>query len=167
MKRMIDSNIIDKISIKDDALNIDGTFTADEIVENMSGYSFTELADQFTGIYAGVCKNGNKITFVIYGKINIDVAIASLNIGRFNVPQEIYSKLYGGVVGEDDYIDTKQVYLSVNYATGVNKPAIMYKADNDTRRLDVNIYSLSDLSLNTDYYVRYEVTFLLSDNLIS
>ena len=40
-------------------INIAGNFTADSIIENMSGYSFAHGSSDITVIYAGVVKNGN------------------------------------------------------------------------------------------------------------
>ena len=55
-------------------VNISGTFnatkiTGNEIVETMTGYTFTSQGGEDNEIaFASVCKNGNKITFVIAGK---------------------------------------------------------------------------------------------------
>ena len=56
-------------------LNINGNLTGNSIVENMDGYSIQYLGDSSTTdftndiTYVGICKNGNKLTFVISGAI--------------------------------------------------------------------------------------------------
>lgn len=144
-------------------VNVNGNFTANSIIENMEGYSFAATGDEaVTMIYVGVVKNGNKITFVMYGSIRLQAPAAQLSFGKFYIPSEIGSKLYGGFTSAT-YLDSRPLYLATRYDTGVSKPVLIFKNSNTT--LDVNLYNTSDLSLNTDYFFRYEVTFLLSENL--
>ena len=81
-------------------VNVDGNFTANSIVENMSGYTFTKSAStsdfELSYNYASVCKNGNKLTFAIFGNLKrlSEVILSSVNLGIFNIPSAIGEKLY-------------------------------------------------------------------------
>ena len=153
-------------------VNIAGNLTADSIVENMSGYSFTanhkeNLTD--TGIYAGVVKNGNKITFVYFVQLNRSDSVSGgwATIGRFNIPHSVWLKLYPYTAGGVDRILACQVVRATKnqYAQGVNLPvAIMKNPYSDNIYFEV--YDVNTLDAETDYFVRIEITFLLSDNLV-
>ncbi len=143
-------------------INISGSLTADSIIENMSGYSFGVGEPEVTTTYAGVVKNGNKITFAICGSIKLTSVKNQLELGRFVIPAEIDAKLFGGFLG-GAYLDVKPLYCADALTSGVSKPALLFKAGSNT--LICNLYNTGDMSLNTDYFFRYEVTFLLSDNM--
>ena len=80
-------------------VNVGNNFTADSIVENMSGYSYQNnhigQNSQFTPIYASVCKNGNKLTAVIAGTLTpLQAGETFTNIGLFILPGTIMNILY-------------------------------------------------------------------------
>lgn len=136
--------------------------TGDEIVENMSGYSGN--VNIGTGKYFGIVKNGNKLTISLFGEIEKNTV--SYNVATLYVPAEIYNKLVGGFTSSV-YLDVKNVLaISSLLDTGANIRALMYKTDDSTHRIDINFYGLDTLDEDTTYVYRYEVTFLLSDNLI-
>ena len=150
-------------------VNIAGNFTADSIIENMSGYSFSvDAATDLTKevVYAGACKNGNKITFVVFMKLTKTGAGAPTytKLGAFTIPWQVGQKLYpynlGGAI---NILDSKRITYYKSDASGIDKTAAAYKRNDSL--FEVYGYGLADLDLNTDYVVRYEVTFLLSDNL--
>lgn len=152
--------------------NFTGNITAPSIIENMTGYSFlkTTSADlTITYSYAGVVKNGNKITFAIAGIINFS-AIPDLDLaqlGRFQIPSSVGAKLFPFSLSGVDALSNSRLELATNYYTYKVAPLLVVK--NSNTEIAARIYALSglSLSLNTNYYFRFESTFLLSDNLAS
>lgn len=154
-------------------VNVVGTLnatkvTGDEIVENMSGYTFTPSADlSKNGItlkYAGAVKNGNKVTFVIAGLFNNATGLSITphpDLGNFTVPNNIGQKLYP-MIGT--IVDVKPISFFLNYNTILQKNMQMRKNNNTT--LNFQLISMNkDFNADADYAFRIEETFLLSDNL--
>ena len=152
-------------------VNIDGNFTANSIIENMSGYSFVKKESnenlEYTYDYASAVKNGNKITFAIFGTIIKKSTYTGNNIhfGSFIIPSEIGQKLFPVLI---DQLNTLGI-SNVNFATNLSAynqttlPLSTYKTS-DTE-IGVYLYSPDKLSDDIKYTYRFEVTFLLSDNL--
>ena len=147
-------------------VNIAGNFTADSIIENMSGYSFTldapnDLIKEIN--YAGVVKNGNKITYVLAGvlkKLSTFTAGAEY-IGTFTFPSSIGAKLYPNSLGQ---LANGKVAAFYDNVTSVDLYFIVGKLGNSQFR--IRFYNLSNLVTDNEYGFRFEVTFLLSDSLI-
>jgi len=144
-----------------------GKITGGEIVENMSGYSF-ELPynenPELTIIYASVVKNGNKLTFVVFGKYNraAENPIINPNLGRFNIPAEIGAKItpWSGF-----YVDSKNVPFFASASSITNKVIGVEKRT--ATSIEFTGYGTHTLNAGTDYMFRIEETFLLSENLVS
>lgn len=165
-----DSSTTDLGAIFSGNVNIAGNFTADSIIENMTGYSFTKGADK-EGLtvdltYAGAVKNGNKITFVIAGEITRTDTVAGnlYPFGKFNIPYTIGIKLIPAFSIWLAFINT---YLANDADNGTSLPALLYKESGLHTNIALNLYKVNNLTLNTKYYFRIEQTFLLSDNLAS
>ena len=160
-------------AIFDGNVNIDGNFTANSIIETMSGYSFSVVSkqDYVTPLYCSQVKNGNKITIVVTGKINMgenDNMNSSTNLLQINVhyPTSVGTHIIGLVGSRLDqkYIDVfsntfgdhSQLYANVSRTNDGN--------------MDVRIYGTSEANSaivrGRDYAFRYEVTFLLSENML-
>lgn len=153
-------------------INISGTInatsiTGDSIIETMTGYSFVP-ATSYAGLtydYAGACKNGNKLTLVIAGKI-VKVSGGSYNIGLgdFYLPLDIANKIFPNSLG---ILDRKNVLMYDTEAGTSNVkqvPVSINKSANG--RLYVQAYGIGDTSFpSVAMYFRWECTFLLSDNL--
>lgn len=142
-------------------VNIDGNLTGNSIIENMSGYSFTKKENsQFTISYAGVVKNGNKITFAIAGIMNIPAYIDRIDLGYFTIPLSVGKKLFP--IGNTLFLSYKVVpfYKAYNSKVDVNVNTIK----NSDTKISVSTYPIK-LETGIDYSFRYEITFLLSDNL--
>ena len=142
-----------------------GNITAPSIIENMTGYSFTKTSNANLTreyLYAGVVKNGNKITFCIFLKLNRTGSVEDsiCNCGTFNIPASIGARLFPY---QGSWLESKKVYLSSGYNSGTECYGLIFKDGNEAVR--VNIYGINSITENTDYVVRVEVTFLLSDNL--
>ena len=94
----VDITALEGLDISVGSLDADGLVTGAEIVEKMSGYEFdASIAHADVSIvYASVVKNGNKITFVIFGNVapTEDITSGDINLGAFNIPTTIGAKLY-------------------------------------------------------------------------
>lgn len=138
------------------------------VVEVMEGYSF---APGYTGTtydinvtYAGAVKNGNKLTlslaFTIKRKSDtIDDYLPS--VGKFTIPSSLFGRL---VPDASDLLDAKRVILITGYGDTSPVPLVMntYK---ELGKIQIKLAGTNQISLNKTYYSRYEVTFLLSDNM--
>ena len=145
-----------------------GAITSPSIIENMSGYSVsipTETGITNTPVYAGIVKNGNKLTLVYACKIT-KASGGSNNpyIADFNIPEAIGSKLYTTLVGGFSFLDNKKITIFTDHISGSDVYAWIEKASNQKLRMEISIPAITE---DTPYYVRYEATFLLSDNLAS
>lgn len=145
-----------------------GPITAPSIIEDMVGYSFipqTKTGVTFEHIYVGAVKNGNKLTATIFGKITRtnDVSGNFCSIGAIRIPSSVADKLFptplGVVAGA---LSSKVLSCYSNTNSRVDLNSVCVKGVN---LFDVSIYGLDNLVLNQEYQFRYEVTFLLSDNL--
>lgn len=152
-------------SIFNGNVNINGNFTANSIVENMGGYSFVSknIHADFTPIYVGAVKNGNKITCVWFFSIKpTENSYSGAKMGDINMPSSVLSKLYPfSLSGIDNLLDVKVVPLYSGYTQKIEGNLILQKFNGSILpRLYIN-----NLVVGTSYLLRYEVTFLLSDNL--
>ena len=147
-------------------LTINGTLdatkvTGNEIVEKMSGYSFEKSLIVDETIYAGVVKNGNKITFSLFVRFTADGTAKA--VGTFNIPSAVGQKIFPTNYGSDtNWVDAKQITASISASEGTPFVARMYK--NSNTQFIVN-FRTDQLASGTTYVARYEVTFLLSPNL--
>ena len=148
-------------------VNIAGNFTANSIIENMSGYNYNRayLDSRITLDYVGICKNGNKVTFVIAGKLVADSDIAQnsiLNLGEFVVPNAVGAKLYPNY--DTDKIGPNRLFLGISSTSGVDAMSYLRKWSN----VSFNAYLVATqlLPIGT-YYFRFEYTLLLSNNFAS
>ena len=133
----------------------------------MTGYSFTEgsaVAEvSRTIVYAGAVKTGNKLTLVITGTLNMTTSISSrqVTLGNFTLPAAVASKLYPYNIGIS-VLDVRQV----DTASAFNSHLLL---DGFTQKSGNNVFfyiiAKNTMVLDTRYYFRYELTFLLSDNL--
>ena len=146
------------------ALSVSGAITGASIIEDMDGYSFTKGTNsQLEHYYAGVCKNGNKITFVITGKIRRETDGATeILLGSFTIPGAIGSKL---IPLTSSWLDKSNLdfFDSTNTITQVSTRTIKQSNDN----IQVYLNDVSPLAVELNRYFRYEITFLLSDNLVA
>lgn len=144
-------------------VNIDGNFTANSIIENMNGYSFLQNEESLNDVkldYVGVVKNGNKITFAIAGIMNLATAKERVNIGTFTIPNDVGEKLFP--ISNTTFLSYDNINIYKNYNT--KKDVAFLAIKNSNIRISIATYPNS-LDLATDYSFRYEITFLLSDNM--
>ena len=151
--------------------NFTGAITAPSIIENMSGYSFEQSTASkvtFNYIYCSVCKNGNKLTFATCLTFTLasDQTEASIVIGKFIIPASISAQLYPVTfLGSLDLLNYEEV-LCVARATLATVSTKGYAYKSGTTGI-VQMINTAGLSKETEYFLRIEQTFLLSDNLVS
>ena len=164
----VDITALEGQDVELNSLDATGLITGGEIVEKMSGYSYERIGSgltNWTPIYISACKNGNKLTFVIFGTYNSSDAPAAQNLLNFIIPSSIGEKLYPYTLGPDnDVLDTKVIH----FFSGLNsyKSAVIEIEKASNTKLPVVIRPI-DLVASTTYYFRVEVTFLLSDNFVA
>lgn len=151
--------------------NFTGPITSPSIIETMSGYSFTKrIADyDWTPIYVGIVKNGNKLTFVMFGSINIATLTDSYtNLAFLDIPSDLGAQLFPyEVQGYGNVLDNSKITYMDSTILGTFQDGLVIIQKQSDSRLAIQIRGLSSLTLNRDYYFRIEKTFLLSDNLAS
>ena len=162
--------------------NDDGTLFNKESLDNqvyalmengepMEGYSFTK-GDTFTWtpIYIGVCKNGNKITFVVFGDLTyVSGTPGTGAYGYFTIPSDIGTKLIPYTMGgTEDILQQKySQYFDDDSNASTPKNAIidMSKASNTKINVNTRLLQNAGFTLGHTYVFRFEATFLLNDNL--
>lgn len=167
---------VEETLLVDGNINLNGNFTADSIIEKMSGYSFTPdtTQDSFITknyIYASCVKNGNKITFVVFVTFTCLTDITSgtpLYFGEFEIPNSVYEKLIPYTQGTaQNTLETKNVRLmnvSSTASTPPNGSAFLLKQPDN--KISLTVYNSGGLVQGNSFNVRYETTMLLSDNMI-
>ena len=150
-------------------VNVDGNFTANSIIENMNGYSFTPLSNNgynFEFVYAGVVKNGNKLTCAIalnITKTNDSIATSNVSFCYLNLPSAIMDKLHPV---EIDGLGFLSLYKLNAFSANGNSVEINGAISKSTNAIAFASKGIKgSLIEGTKYYVRFEATFLLSDNL--
>lgn len=176
----VESGEIDFAGIMADALeNMDvvaKSISADSIIEKMEGYSFTKAVATanrtFTYYYASSVKNGNKITFVVFGTINTLAEITGgtfINVGTFTIPSAVGSNLYPFTQGSYDNVladigsSVKRTDLSLGDNASSGRLIIQKQSDTSISFAYVSGTLVTDKS----WLFRFEVTFLLADNMAS
>ena len=133
-------------------LTVVGNMTGPSIIETMTGYSYTKDNQNWSDVYVSACKNGNKLTFVVFGAISKDNDTSNvIDLANFTVPSDVASKLVPYNLG--------------GLATCLDTKVISMFSDTDTaEQVSFQLRGLSALP-NAIYYFRIEETFLLSANM--
>ena len=143
--------------------------TGNSIVENMSGYSFTKATDEnvtYEYVYVGAVKNGNKLSIVVAVNITKGAgADAQISLGNIICPQAIMDKLYPTNVGAYPFLDNDKLTIFSAFNSAVDVLAYIEKGTYPDK-LVIRLGDTSNMVQDTKYFVRYEATFLLSDDLI-
>lgn len=159
-------------------VNIAGNLTADSIIENMSGYSYykgTETANVTrTFKYVGVVKNGNKITLAVALEINkatdISSYLSNIGAGTFTIKASVGQKLFPFVTSTPfgSLLSKFKVKACNIDSFGLSDPDvdILIQKASDTA-LNVYICNINSLTDGANYFVRFDITFLLSNSLVS
>lgn len=136
--------------------------------EKMTGYSFNKNDNaNINYIYAGVSKNGNKLTIVEFVEITLSESTSYLYLGDFVIPTDVHNKLYPYDIGNvTNVLENKLLHAYDTQTSKVACDAFIQKIVVGDPRLRALVY-LSNLVVGTTYKVRIEATFLLSDNLVA
>ena len=151
-------------------VNIAGNFTADSIIENMSGYGinpYYTLPANITPVYYSICKNGNKLTFVLFGKYQ-KTTNSLQYFGAFAIPSAIGNKIYPSTIGgHTDVVDFSDMLLIDEASDSFASVKIRCVKLSPTQ---IMFYLDPTLGIDIDnsktYVYRHEITVLLSDNLL-
>ncbi len=151
-------------------VNISGTLnatkvTGDEIVENMSGYSAVLGSDTnftYEKVYVGACKNGNKLTLVVALNLTKGAGAGGFpTLCTITIPASVASKLYPTQVGQYNFLDNRVINIFASNTSYVAGVAYVSKNSNNL----MFVMSSANMVENTKYYVRYEATFLLGNDI--
>ena len=146
-------------------LDVTGSISGAEIVEKMNGYSasmITTTGWTITPVYLSAVKTGNKITIVVAVKATkTDAeAVGYPYLAYVTIPASVHNKLYPFSSSMLDYKE------GIAFAS-TNVSVRQYCEKASSNRLAFGIAGTNNFVLNTEYYIRHEVTFLLSDSFIS
>ena len=140
------------------------------VVENMTSYVFSRAGSSASVdieyIYASIVKNGNKLTLAIALNITILQALSSplfYSIGNFYIPSDVLSKLYPTRIGNADLLEARQINV---YGASYQTPEAWagYISKSASGIVPVVVIPTSSQT-NQKYFVRYEATFLLAENM--
>ena len=167
----VDITALEGQTIAPAVVNATTSITAPSIIETMSGYSFTKSTTDeqksYEYIYAGIVKNGNKLTFVIAVNLTrLDTITGGINLGTFVVPVALRDLLIPANIGGYDLLDVKNATFVVDSSTIKSAPVFIQKTTTGFYA-GLTPSSANSLDLNQKYYCRFEATFLLSNNLAS
>ena len=147
-------------------LGVDGGISSTgPIVEGMSGYSIKAYSvdpakGTFAPIYSSVVKNGNKLTIVACGTFNrVAEATGSTYLFNVTIPSDIGAKL----IPYDDTTLYAEITTAFNGLYGQKDTLIYFLKQSNT--VVTIAFNYGQLTVNTDYYIRAEATFLLSENM--
>lgn len=171
MRRMYSKNQLENQTEELLGSGVIPSIKADEIIENMNGYSFAYntsiVGFTLENVYIGAVKNGNKLTFVV--ALNVTRTQDDLSgtkiVGNFTIPSTIGEKLYPANIAGLNYLDNRVIQA---WSSGwAKKDLISYliKKNNTTVEFDFDSGINTILTKDTKYYVRYETTFLLSEDI--
>lgn len=140
--------------------------TGNSIIETPRNYTFQKHSG-VSYAYAGICKNGNKITFAIACTLNWSSIPVSQALATIVLPLDIYNNLFPMTYGgSNNILSVKSVclYKNENEFVPLN---VRFVKSSSPGYVTITLYPLGSASIdpNTDYILRYEETFLLSENL--
>ena len=167
----VDSQLVAGLATKANlsGANFTGAITAPSIIEDMEGYSFVGTASTaehtINYVYCSAVKNGNKITLVWFVSLTYISGSGEFSLGRFALPTAVMNAIYPiPFSGNTAVVDFKSVQAlsSVNSATPLNVSIRKY-----SNGITLFVMNANSLTANTEYMVRVEETFLLSDNFAS
>ena len=162
-------------------LQVNGSISGDEIVENMNGYSLSGVTERtitvdgtavakLTPIMAKVVKNGNTLHLITINKLTGLVATSN-KTGEFSgtlsfvLPENIYNKITSSGT---QTLTCNEIQGYVNFSTSSSLKLVTGCYTNTNNRLSFyHSYTNWSWTASTIVYFRDELTILLSDNLIS
>lgn len=146
------------------------SITGDSIIEIMDGYTYTPQTPTtftLTIAYAGVVKTGNKVTFALALEFTtINTSSGYQSIGYFDVPNAVGNKIIPTTVFGTNVVDCKKVGCAESVTSLTDANVLMSKATGNPgkTRFYMGLHH-PNIAAGKSVFCRYEVTFLLSDNL--
>ena len=167
----VDITALEGQDIELNSLDATGLVTGGEIVEKMSGYSLTKQSS--TGVtkswdYAGVVKNGNKLTLAIAIEITRSSEFPNDYMGlcKFTIPSSVASKIIPTTLAG---LSNGLSIININVWSAFNTTSKILKlgiTKSGTNGIDIQVLGgMQGLTTETTYYMRFDITFLLSENL--
>lgn len=148
-----------------DDINASGNIIGKSIIQNELSIPYTAVSPSATTIeytYVGHVQNGNKITFVVAGEATRTGTQGGFtDIGYFTLPTAIADKI---IPAYSQVVDIRPLVFFVNASNIVESKYTLVKNQYNAMFVRPNFESLT---ANTKYYFRIEVTFLLSDSIVS
>lgn len=152
-------------------VDIKGDLTANSIIEKMNGYAFQDIQTDhaWDPIYASVVKNGNKLTFCVFGSIVVSAEdTGNADICQFTLPSEVLSKLIPYELTSLSILENRNISYQASTYDLVVAPMLITKFNTGINFRLGKLQLLPNSQYGTGrYYFRIEQTFLLSDNLVS
>lgn len=149
-------------------VNVAGDFTANSIIENMTGYTFTPATFEtekvsVEDLYANVVKTGNKITFVIACFVTKISSTLYMQFGKFTIPMAVANQLQSYRLGNNEVIASPTISIKYGSADvpGTAVPVWFQKGYNEI----FVATNLTSIETSKKYYIRVEQTFLLGNNM--
>ncbi len=149
-------------------LDVTGSVSGAEIIEKMSGYGYRhesviDVKGTYTHVYTGVVKNGNKLTFVNAFKLYLTAtSTGTVYCDTFLVPEDIGNKIFTAFPASSNLVNSRKI--SAFAAAADIAEITSYCVKNSPVSLTFGI-DLSGLDAKKEYYIRQELTILLSDDL--
>lgn len=164
----VDAQLATKASLS--GATFTGSIKAPEVLELMSGYGFdnSTLSSGITPVYIGAVKTGNKLTLVWCVSFAKTASTPNnIRFGRITVPVSISQKI--AVLPDDQYnrcaLITCPIFDQDDYSTPSATKYSAIEVSQNGGWLQAGINQVQDLTNDKTYYIRVEVTFLLSDSL--
>ena len=160
VKNAIANGLLDNVDVNAKSLS------ADSIIENMSGYSMSVDSDHVEMLYAGIVKNGNKLTLTMFGGYTYETGDIAFKVATITVPNDIWLKLVPYTqAGENRMIDQRTISIFADRQYAKTLITDMQRVTNN--QLIFNFLSVNNAGLTNGvkYLFRFEATFLLSENL--
>lgn len=137
------------------------------VVELMNGYSIRKIAAEKYTLdfkYGGIVKNGNKLTIAFSIDITpLEASVYGAKIAEVVIPSSVLNKIIPSTIAAGTYASLQQVQA---FDTEYNTPKSInaYYSKIGTR-LDLYITHAESLVADKKYNMRFETTYLLSENL--
>lgn len=167
----VDITALEGQDVELNSLDATGLVTGGEILEKMSGYSFTSSAVTNLAItpkYVSASKTGNKLTLVYFASVKRTGDVTQgASFGYFDIPASLDSKLFPETISGVNVLELKTIQAFQFLTTQVNINISLVKHAVVAGRIPLLIYNASNLIANTDYLFRFEATILFSDSLVS
>ena len=148
-------------------LSASGLISGNEIIENMTGYSWTQGTPanvSLSKVYVGAVKNGNKLTLVVSYKLTPSVANPFVHLGSFIIPSNVGNKIFPVQVGSSLIVVSNKVTLTGNSYSDIIEE-LYFITHNSATSLEFYLSTPASLIVDKEYYVRIESTISLSESL--